>query len=487
MNSYIDPSDPDLPRFYAFYWRNPKAIDPRSGQASSYSLSKVQSVERDAQENDLHGRLDAKLSLGEDSAWQIRAGGKWGWNHKEQNVSGGSMSPATGTTALSLSQVLSSDSGVGFYDGNYTIGPLPDVNAVKAWLAANGAKQDTTASSDDHIQNDPLSYSVVEHHWAGYAQGKWRSGNLSAVGGLRLERFDVASTGNDVQSQADESWKATVPVTVDRAFDFLLPMVSGRWSPDPAWVARAAYTRSFALPDVMDMLPTAQIDLLDLTDKIGNPDLKATLADAMELDLEWYRKPRGMVSVGVFGKRIEDYIFPVVWVEWDNIRKALFTKFSKKNGGAAYLTGAELEVQQPLDFLPWLFSGFGIEGNYTWTHSTTTLPGRTEESTLPGQSEHSGNLGLRYDLKGFSADLAWNFQSPFLYEIHASTLDDIWVDWHKRLDASISQRLGRGLLLYFQAANLTNAPYRLSMGDTHHPTQIEYSGRTYEGGIRLSL
>jgi len=487
LNSYIDPSDPDIPRFNAFYWRNPKAIDPRSGQASEYGLTGVQSVRRDAQEDDFHGRIDAKLALGADSAWQLRVGGKWGWNQKDQEVSGGSMNTPTGTSPLNLSQVLSSDSGVGFYNGNYTMGPLPDVNAIKAWLAANGSKLDTSASSNDHIQNDPLNYTVVENHWAGYAQAKSRDGDLSVLGGLRLERYDLRSTGYVILTQADESWVASVPVTVDRTFDFLLPMVSARWSPISQLVARASFTRSFSLPDAMDLLPTTQVDLLDLTDKVGNPDLKATVANAVELDLEWYRKPRGMASIGLFGKTLEDYVFPVVWEAWDNIRKASFTYFSKANGRIAYLAGIELEAQQPLNFLPSFLSGFGLEGNYTYTYSTTTLPGRSSESTLPGQADQSGNLGLRYDLHGFSCVLSGSVQSPFLYQVAGSRENDTWVDWHRRVDASISQRFGRGILVYLQAANLTDAPYRLYMGDTHHPTQIEYSGRTYEGGVRISL
>jgi len=488
MTSYIDPSNPDVPTFNAF--KSTGAVDPRSNEATNYWIhgGGVQTLAKDGEEDDLHGRADARLSLGDDSSWEIRAGGKWGWNHKDQEVSGGSMANTSSKPpSLYLNQVLSSDSGVGFYDGHYTIGPLPDVNAVKAWIAANGYKLDTVASTSDHVQNDPLDYSVVERHWAGYAETKWHLGDFSAVGGLRLERYEVASTGNDVVSQLDESWSYTVPVTVDRTFDFLLPMVSARWSPIPELVGRASYTRSFSLPDAMDLLPTTQVDLLDLTEKVGNPDLKATLADAVELDLEWYRKPRGMASIGVFGKRLADYVFPVVWELWDDIRKAGFTYYSKANGDVAYLEGVELEAQQPFDFLPSFLSGLGVEGNYTWTHSSTTLPGRTGESTLPGQSEHSGNIGIRYDFHGFSAVVSANFQSPFLFQVTDATDNDTWVDWHKRLDVSVSQRLGHGLLVYAQAANLTNSPYRIYMGDTYHPTQIEYNGRTFEGGIRISL
>jgi hypothetical protein len=82
---------------------------------------------------------------------------------------------------------------------------------------------------------------------------------------------------------------------------------------------------------------------------------------------------------------------------------------------------------------------------------------------------------------------ALNLQSPFLFERGTAPEYDNWVDWHQRLDVSLSQRLWHGVLIYTHLANLTDSPYRIYQGDTHHPTQIEYSGRTYEGGVRISL
>jgi len=487
MGSYIDPSNPDLPRFSSFYYPRPVAIDPRFGQSSEYRLSQILSVWKDTHEDDLHGRIDARMSLGPDSAVQIKTGGKWGWSRKRQNVASLSFQPAAGTSAPSLSEFVRSDSASGFHEGRYVLGPMPDLESVASWLDTTTMPMDSSSSSDQHIQNDPQNYSLEKHHVAGYVQVKWKDGDISAVGGLRAERFEVVSTGNVIESQANQTWSGTTQAVSERTFGFLLPMVSMRWAPVPALVARASYTRSFALPDAMDLLPTSQVDLLDLTSHVGNPNLEPTLADAIEVDLEWYRNPRGLASVGVFAKRLTDYIFPSVWGKWDNLRKAPFTYFSKVNGDEAFLSGIELEAQQPFDFLPGFLSGFGFEGNYTWTHSVTTLPGRTHESTLPGQSDHVANLGLRYDLKGFSTVVAWNWQSPFLFQVGNAAQNDTWVDHHRRLDVSMSQRFGKGVMVYGRIANLFTAPYRLYMGDTRHPTQIENPAWSMESGLRVSL
>lgn len=487
MGSYIDPSDPDHPKFSSFLYPRPAAVDPRFGQSSEYKLSQILSTWKEDGEDDIHGRLDARFATGSDSTIQLKTGGKWGWSRKHQNVSSSSIHPVSGNAFVFLSDFVASDSASGFHDGNYALGPMPDLEKVRTWLSSNSVSMDSSTSSDQHIQNDPQNYSLEQRHSAGYAQGKWTNGDLSAVGGLRAERYEILSTGNVIESQADQTWSGTTQATSDRIFDFLLPMISMRWTPNPSIVARASYTRSFALPDAMDLLPTSQVDLLDLTSRVGNPNLEPTLADAGEIDLEWYRNPRGLASVGVFAKRLTDYIFPSVWGKWDNIRKAPFTYFGKVNGDEAFLSGIELEAQQPFDFLPGIFAGFGFEGNYTWTHSVTTLPGRTEESTLPGQSDHVANLGIRYDWKGFTTVVAWNWQSPFLYQVGNSTDNDTWVDHHRRTDISMSQRFGKGLMVYGRIANLFASPDRLYMGDTRHPTQIENPAWSVESGLRLSL
>jgi len=487
MGSYIDPSNPDLPRFSNFYYPRPAAIDPRFGQSSEYRLDQILSTWKQNGEDDLHSRLDASIALGSDSTVQLKTGGKWGWSRKNQKVGSSSIKPMPKSAPMLLSSFVSSDSSSGFHDGNYSLGPMPDMEAIQGWIATTTTPMDSTAGSDKLLQDDPQNFSLEQHHLAGYVQSKWKEGDLSAVGGLRAERYEILSTGNVVEPQSNQTWSGTTQATSDRTFNFVLPMASMRWSPDPSIVVRASYTRSFALPDAMDLLPTVRPDFLDLTCHLGNPNLDPTLADAGEVDLEWYRNPRGLASFGVFAKRLTDYIFPSVWGEWDKIRKAPFTYFSKVNGDEAFLSGIELEAQQPFDFLPGFLSGFGFEGNYTWTHSVTTLPGRTHESTLPGQSDHVANLGLRYDLKGFTTVVAWNWQSPFLFQVGNAARNDTWVDHHRRLDVSMSQRFGKGVMVYGRVANLIASPYRLYMGDTSHPTQIENPAWSMESGLRISL
>jgi len=486
LNVAIHPDDPDAPNFYSFFYPRPVGIDPRFEKASSYVLSRLDPQWVEGRERDVHGRLDMKLALGSDSTWQLKSGAKLGWKTKSQSVGGNEYTFATGVKPPLLADFSPTDAGKSFYHDTYTLGVMPDANAVDAWLAANRASL-VERAQDNHLVFDPENYRVEERHFAGFGQVRWAQSGMVAVGGLRYERYDLKSTGNDVRLQADESWDTTVETVSERTMQFLLPMASLRWEVSPGLQLRLGAGRSFVLPDVKDLVPTRRTDLLDYTVEEGNPDLKPTLGNGLDVGVEWCRKPRSLLAVGLFAKQLTDYVFPVTYGSWDPIRKVVFTHFGKTNGDEATLLGAELELVQPLDFLPSFLSGFAVEANYTRTWSSTVLPGRNEETSLPGQADHSGTTALRFEFMGFTALASWTFQGPLRYEIAPVQERDTWVDWHNRLDASVSQRLGKGWLLFVQAGNLTDAAYRIYENDVHHPVQIEYSGLSGQLGLRVSL
>lgn len=485
LNVAIHPDDPDVPEYYAFWYPRPIGRDQRLSQAGSYVLSRLDPQAMDARESDLHARLDARLSL-LDSSVQIKSGLKLGTKEKRQSVSGASYSFLTDASRPNLTSFDPSSGDASFYQGHYDLGAFPSSAAVDSWLASHRELLIEKAQ-DNHLTFDPQNYLVEENHLAGYGQARWKTGDVVAVGGLRYERFDLRSTGNDVRLQADESWDTTVSVTKDRTMQFLLPMASVRWEPSTGLVLRAGATRSFVLPDTRDLVPTRRTDLLDYVIEEGNPDLKPTLAVGGDLGAEWFHRGRGMLGVGLFAKSLEDYVFPSTWTSWDPIRKVVFTHYGKANGEDASIWGAELEAAQPFHFLPGPLAGLGVEANWTRTWSSTVLPGRTASERLPGQVDQSGTAALRFERWGFTALLSWTWQGDMRHEIAPVRERDTWVEGSGRMDASLSQRLGKGWLVFVQAGNLTDAAHRIHEGDAAHPIQIEYTGITGQCGLRVSL
>lgn len=485
LNVAIHPDDPDAPEYYAFWYPRPIGHDDRLSKAGSYVLSRLDPQWMDAGESDLHGRVDARLSV-LDSSVQLKGGLKLGRKEKSQSVGGASYSFLSDAARPNLLDFDPTSGDPDFYQGRYDLGAFPTSAAVESWLASHRDLL-TEKAQDNHLTFDPQNYRIEEEHLAGYGQARWKRGSMVAVGGLRYEHFALRSTGNDVRLQADESWDTTVKVTRARTMRFLLPMASLRWEPSAGLVLRAGATRSFVLPDARDLVPTRRTDLLDFTIEEGNPDLKPTLCAGGDAGIEWFHRGRGMLGLGLFAKRLEDYVFPRTWTSWDPIRKVVFTHYGKANGEEAHLWGAELEASQPFHFLPGPLASFGVEANWTRTWSATRLPGRSGEERLPGQVDEAGTLAARFDRWGFSALLSWTWQGSMRHEISPVRERDTWVEGSGRLDASFSQRLGKGWLVFLQAGNLTDAAHRIHEGDALHPIQIEYTGITGQFGLRVSL
>src|SRR5262249_15054620 len=157
-----------------------------------------------------------------------------------------------------------------------------------------------------------------------------------------------------------------------------------------------------------DLVPYRSFDDSANAIALGNPDLNPTYSWNLDLMFERYLKSVGILSAGVFHKQLRDYIY--VFRSTETINNELFTVTQSQNGDSATLTGIELAAQTRLAFLPGALNGIGVYANYTYTDSSAKFPGRSgEDSTLPGQSRHVGNLSASYEKFGFSGRVAANF------------------------------------------------------------------------------
>ncbi len=78
---------------------------------------------------------------------------------------------------------------------------------------------------------------------------------------------------------------------------------------------RAAYTRTLARPNYYDLVPYQIVFREDDEIERGNPALKPTTSNNLDLLAEHYFHSVGVVSGGVFYKRLNDYIYPFVFDE----------------------------------------------------------------------------------------------------------------------------------------------------------------------------
>jgi outer membrane receptor protein involved in Fe transport len=175
--------------------------------------------------------------------------------------------------------------------------------------------------------------------------------------------------------------------------------------------------------------------------------------------------------------------------------------------------GAELQAQFKFDFLPGFFSDFGLFTNYTYTYSQAFIPRRVpanyaeaiiidpleddlgsffetenrEEIQLPGQAEHTANVGLFYDSRKFFARITANYQDAFLVEIGPDADLDEYYDESLRVDFTMNYQVNPQLSVFTDWINITNEPLRFYLGTPDVIKQQEFYSWWMRFGLRLSL
>jgi TonB-dependent receptor len=240
----------------------------------------------------------------------------------------------------------------------------------------------------------------------------------------------------------------------------------------------------------------------------GNPDLRPLTSDNYDISLEWYFSRSGSLTAAVFRRDANGFISRInregVDVGYGPSRLNL-----PENTGNTRFQGAELQFTSFLDIdgLPDWAKGFGIQANGTYVDSKGDLPTDLANSAniagtpqrFTGVSKWSGNLVALYERPFFSARMAYNYRSDFVFEYGVVNLD-VDANGVPRTGAIIEK--GRGQLdfsttvtpipnitLAFDIVNLLGNPLKRtrefgSDGDAF-PRQVVYLERVYSLGVRF--
>ena len=135
---------------------------------------------------------------------------------------------------------------------------------------------------------------------------------LKIIGGFRNETTRL--TLNGAKSTKEGNSTVISPSVVESNYNAFLPMLHLRYNLSSQANLRFAYTRSFIRPNFGDMSPGSSIDNTTnpFTITRGNPDLGPTFSHNLDLMGEYYFKNIGILSGGVFYKKISDIVFQIL-------------------------------------------------------------------------------------------------------------------------------------------------------------------------------
>lgn len=408
-----------------------------------------------------------------------------------------------GTDMALLSQVPNS-----YYDGqNFNPGSkyVPGNFASASFLGSLDLNNASLfKKSADPAEYLAVNYNAKESIYAAYI--RWDqdfNDKLSMVLGFRVENTHIDYTGNRVLDE--EELESQINTT--NSYTNVLPSVSFQYNATKDLVLRAAVTTALARPNYYALAPYVNNIAAEKEIAAGNPDLDATYSYNYDFMAENYFKSVGLISGGVFYKKLDNFIYNYSDNQYNAAKFAAdfpnqsnpipagenWSFLQSRNGDTVDVYGFEVAFQRQLDFLPGKFlKGFGIYLNYTYTKSKAK--GIADEDgnernniSLPGTTPHMFNGSLSWENKRFSARVSTNFTSDYLDELGSESYKDSYYDKQFFLDANASFKITPKLRLFAEANNLTNQPLRYYQGVEAHTKQAEYYQARYNFGLKLDL
>jgi TonB-dependent receptor len=469
---------------------NATSLDPANVQASpqNQNLNAFTFIQNAIQndrgnERNISGGVDfaAPSRFGSHSGGLLKFGLRVRDENRTRDVASISQTPASGVR-ISLLDNINSDYKPGFdyLDGKYaefgTAYPDPD----KMISLSRGGSLVTVVSPT----GDSGSYRAKERVTAGYVMDEIYLGERTTLlPGIRFESTNTTYSAPRYTLGAAGAVTSRNIVSGNSDYLNVLPGLHLRHQLFKDTPLRISFSRSLARPNYSDLAPFVLQDNTALTITQGNPQLKVTTSNNIDVSLEHYFQNVGIASAGFFYKNLGHYIYINTLTQ--TIGTDPYRVTIPVNGDSANLYGFEFTLVRQLDFLPAPMRGFAVYTNFTHVHSDATLP--RGSFILPGQAANMGNASLGYERKGFSTRLSFNYQGHYVLAIGTTPADDNWLDNRLEIDYSASYRINKHAKVFLDVLNLGNEPYRVWIGDPNHAVQEERYKQWFVAGLKLDF
>ena len=329
-------------------------------------------------------------------------------------------------------------------------------------------------------ENNPLSRqaSTSEKEFAAYVQARFDIGKLEVVGGLRFTQYDLEAANRYSIQYRDEN-NVSNPEFADRYTELrmesasesnVVPRILATYRVSDNKLLRMGYFRSIARPQISQLSQFTSVsirlrprfgpnfDQPGILFNTGNPDLKNTTTDSIDISFEYYYGNIGQLKMGAFYKKISNPIDiridqpsglpdgvvlpddPLIDALPSNIAYVGIRPVNNPNDGQVW--GVEGTYEGQFDGLLGVWAGLGLFINGTFTDSKIDQPfvwqtkpifdadsnvigTETEELLIPNRQfksapEFSGTLGVTYNMHNVDAILSYTYQDRTLLDSFAA-------------------------------------------------------------------
>ncbi len=406
--------------------------------------------------------------------------------------------------------------GVGpLVDVSKTGAPYPaflslDIAQVKAWrtysqnLVATNPAFENAYAEDGVVPRDEDSYQSREDIFASYLMAKGVWGRWEAIGGLRVDHTRIASDNWEAVELEGQDPTFTA-VTGKANYTSWLPRLQINYRASDDLVVRGAMFTSIARPEPLFISGATTIEEedgeVDVT--VGNPGLKPAYAYNFDLGVERYFGSIGMVSAGVYYKRIDRFIFSGVAGETEADRarfendprlvgKTIDDVTTYTNGKRASVYGLELNLVRQFNDLPGAWGGLGVYANATIQRSKAD-PGvddiaKGDVFNAPRQIYTAAATYQKYGLEGTLA-YGWRDRQAVRFSSYGTRIVE---EAYGSLDGQLRYAVHPRAKIFVNAVDILNDGDKAIVDERYgagsrYLEGATYSGRTVTLGLNLSF
>lgn len=379
------------------------------------------------------------------------------------------------------------------------------------WLLTAQRGWTTTLKKDDSWKDD---WDGSESFAAGYVMGTFNIlQDLTLLGGVRYEQYKMKYHANftfvqhNVYGDAISTAVGTIPdlpenmYNVDRTDINYFPDIHLRYKLNDWSDIRVAYTTGIARPDYSAIIPKIAV-FPGNQYQIGNPNLKPTTAQNIDIIASFYNNEIGLFSINGFYKKLDDVMYTTgiyfgnssmyagnVFIPdsaflWDRFkyktRAQDIVNTSLNNPNPGYVKGIEVDWQTNFWYLPGPLSSIVLDINYTKSWSdidyriVRNTPRQVPDPVRPGRFQtvytttdtvfagrliqQAGdviNVALGIDYKGFSGRISFNMRGDVLNSVGTRPEETSYTGNIYRWDFTLKQKLPiEGLSLSLNGINI---------------------------------
>ncbi|UUX93960.1 TonB-dependent siderophore receptor [Aquabacterium sp. J223] len=358
----------------------------RSDDESRFSVARLQGLWRHRLADGT--RLETRGSA---NSWQARN------DSLRQDFGGGALQRTVDDRSRTRERGLNlSVKGSKLLDNDHSL--VGGVETEWNWRDENRRVQTTFPNAS--TQPSPIAddLGAQNQRWALYLQDEWSlSPQWALHAGLRGETI---LTRGDLPSGVAQSNRSTV----------WSPLLHALWKPDPKGrdQVRLSLTRSYKSPTLRELIGVPRLagnSGADVTnaptdpDRIGNATLQPELATGLDLAFERYPAAGGVLSAGVFHRRISNVIRSQVSLEnvpWSTVPRYVARP---QNVGDATVQGVEFDSRFRLD--QWWTAAPAVDLRFNASVFRSVVDGVPgPDNRLDRQPKASLNVGGDYRLRG---------------------------------------------------------------------------------------